>query len=29
MLPPSEFERLRNYKNPKKQPDGCPSGDFC
>jgi hypothetical protein len=28
MLPPKEADRLKNYKNPTKQPAGCPAGDF-
>jgi hypothetical protein len=28
MLPPSEFERLKHFKNPQKQPEGAPVGDF-
>lgn len=27
-LPPSEKDRLKNYKNPMKQPVGSPTGDF-
>ena len=27
-LPPSEKDRLRNYRNPMKQPVGSPTGDF-
>jgi hypothetical protein len=28
MLPPAEADRLKNFKNPAKQPSGSPSGDF-
>ncbi len=29
LLPPYESERLKHYKNPTKQPQGSPTGDFC
>ena len=28
LLPPAEADRLKHWKNPMKQPPGCPAGDF-
>ena len=28
MLPPKEADRLKNFKNPTKQPTGLAAGDF-